>query len=192
MKAVVIHEAGGPKVLKIETQPVPRPKSGEVLIRVKAFGLNRSELFTRQGHSPGVKFPESLALRRSASLTRRPEASSAVVMLSQPRWAAWGGNSMGVMPNITAYPRVRCRFSKPDCSGERSARCRRCCKQLGARCSSPFASKEMNACCPRRNHLGRTRCAGYRQEPRRLRRSHDSQSWPGGTAAFKWRGSSVY
>jgi NADPH:quinone reductase-like Zn-dependent oxidoreductase len=32
------------------------------LIRVKAFGLNRSELFTRQGHSPGVQFPRVLGI----------------------------------------------------------------------------------------------------------------------------------
>jgi hypothetical protein len=48
MKAVVIREAGGPEVLKVESRPVPSPRTGQVLIRVKAFGLNRSELFTRQ------------------------------------------------------------------------------------------------------------------------------------------------
>ena len=57
MKAVVIYEAGGPEVLKIESRPIPTAQPGEVLIRVKAFGLNRSELFTRQGLSPGVVFP---------------------------------------------------------------------------------------------------------------------------------------
>jgi len=62
MKAAVIHEAGGPEVLKIESLPIPTPQSGEVLIRVKAFGLNRSELFTRQGHSPSVKFPRVLGI----------------------------------------------------------------------------------------------------------------------------------
>jgi NADPH:quinone reductase-like Zn-dependent oxidoreductase len=62
MKAAVIHEAGGPEVLKIESLPIPTPRSGEVLIRVKAFGLNRSELFTRQGHSPSVKFPRVLGI----------------------------------------------------------------------------------------------------------------------------------
>jgi NADPH:quinone reductase-like Zn-dependent oxidoreductase len=62
MKAAVIHEAGGPEVLKIESLPIPTPKSGKVLIRVKAFGLNRSELFTRQGHSPSVKFPRVLGI----------------------------------------------------------------------------------------------------------------------------------
>ena len=62
MKAAVIHEAGGPEVLKIENLPIPTPRAGEVLIRVKAFGLNRSELFTRQGHSPDVKFPRVLGI----------------------------------------------------------------------------------------------------------------------------------
>src|ERR1700675_2773746 len=62
MKAAVIHEAGGPEVLKIESLTIPTPKRSEVLIRVKAFGLNRSELFTRQGHSPNVKFPRVLGI----------------------------------------------------------------------------------------------------------------------------------
>jgi NADPH:quinone reductase-like Zn-dependent oxidoreductase len=62
MKAAVIHEAGGPDVLKIESLPIPTPQKGEVLIQVKAFGLNRSELFTRQGHSPDVKFPRVLGI----------------------------------------------------------------------------------------------------------------------------------
>jgi NADPH:quinone reductase-like Zn-dependent oxidoreductase len=62
MKAAVVHEAGGPEVLKLETRPIPVPKDGEVRIAVKAFGLNRSELFTRQGHSPSVVFPRILGI----------------------------------------------------------------------------------------------------------------------------------
>ena len=62
MKAAVIHEAGGPEVFKIASFAIPKPKNGDVLIRVKAFGLNRSELFTRQGHSPNVKFPRVLGI----------------------------------------------------------------------------------------------------------------------------------
>lgn len=62
MKAVVIREAGAPDVLKIEEVPMPEPKDGWVLIKVKAFGLNRSEMFTRQGHSPNVKFPRILGI----------------------------------------------------------------------------------------------------------------------------------
>jgi NADPH:quinone reductase-like Zn-dependent oxidoreductase len=62
MKAAVVHEAGGPEVLKIEQRPVPVPLAGQIVIRVKAFGLNRSELFTRQGHSPNVRFPRVLGI----------------------------------------------------------------------------------------------------------------------------------
>ena len=53
MKAAVIYEAGGPEVLKLEQRPVPTPEPGWVLIRVKAFGLNRSEMFTRKVRGTG-------------------------------------------------------------------------------------------------------------------------------------------
>ena len=62
MRAAVMHAPGGPEVLKIETIPIPIPTPGRVLIRVKACGMNRSELFTRQGHSPGVQFPRVLGI----------------------------------------------------------------------------------------------------------------------------------
>ncbi len=72
MKAAVIHEAGGPEVLKIETLPIPDPKNDEVLVRVKAFGLNRSEMFTRQGHSPGVQFPRVLGIEAAGVVAKCP------------------------------------------------------------------------------------------------------------------------
>jgi NADPH:quinone reductase-like Zn-dependent oxidoreductase len=72
MKAAVIREAGGPEVLKIETLPVPKPQVGEVLIRVRAFGLNRSELFTRQGHSPSVHFPRVLGIEAVGLVEEAP------------------------------------------------------------------------------------------------------------------------
>jgi NADPH:quinone reductase-like Zn-dependent oxidoreductase len=62
MKAAVIYKPGGPEVLQIERRPIPTPGGGQVLLRVMAFGLNRSELFTRQGHSPNVKFPRVLGI----------------------------------------------------------------------------------------------------------------------------------
>lgn len=62
MRAAVIHAPGGPEVLKLTDLPIPTPSAGQVLIKVKAFGLNRSELFTRQGHSPGVLFPRVLGI----------------------------------------------------------------------------------------------------------------------------------
>jgi NADPH:quinone reductase-like Zn-dependent oxidoreductase len=72
MKAVVMHEPGGPEVLKVEQIPIPTPRQGEVLIQVKAFGLNRSELFTRQGHSPGVTLPRVLGIEAVGVVVEAP------------------------------------------------------------------------------------------------------------------------
>src|SRR5438309_1717144 len=72
MKAAVMYAPGGPEVLKVESRPVPEPKAGEVLIRVKAFGLNRSELFTRQGHSPGVTLPRILGIEAVGEVESAP------------------------------------------------------------------------------------------------------------------------
>jgi len=72
MKAAVIRGAGGPEVLKIENRAIPTPQSGDVLIRVKAFGLNRSELFTRQGHSPDVQFPRVLGIEAVGLVEEAP------------------------------------------------------------------------------------------------------------------------
>ncbi len=75
MKAAVLSEPGGPDALKLDTRPIPEPKDGEVLIRVKAFGLNRSELFTRQGHSPGVKLPRILGIEAAGVVEQAPGAA---------------------------------------------------------------------------------------------------------------------
>ena len=72
MKAAVVHEAGGPDVLKLESVAIPTPHNGDVLIRVKAFGINRSELFTRQGASPDVKFPRILGIEAVGLVEEAP------------------------------------------------------------------------------------------------------------------------
>ena len=57
MKAAVTTKAGDPSVIEIKDLPIPKAKEGWVLIKIKACGLNRSELFTRRGDSPNVVFP---------------------------------------------------------------------------------------------------------------------------------------
>ena len=49
MRAIVIQQYGGPEVLSIQERPVPVPAPGQVLIQVKAFGLNHAEIYFRQG-----------------------------------------------------------------------------------------------------------------------------------------------
>src|SRR5215471_5225534 len=49
MKAIVITAYGGPEVLRVTALPDPVPADGEVLIRVRAFGLNHAEAYMRSG-----------------------------------------------------------------------------------------------------------------------------------------------
>lgn len=52
MKAIVITKYGGPEVLQLKEYPTPEIAGDEVLIEVKAAGLNRSDVFQRQGNYP--------------------------------------------------------------------------------------------------------------------------------------------
>ena len=62
MRAVVLDGPGPPAAFQIRQLPVPVPASGWVLIQVKAFGLNRSELHTRLGLADEVTFPRVLGI----------------------------------------------------------------------------------------------------------------------------------
>ncbi len=57
MKAYVIEQAGGPEVLHLRDIPSPQPTADEVLIRVRAFGLNRAELYLRAGKMGAITTP---------------------------------------------------------------------------------------------------------------------------------------
>jgi len=56
MKAIRIHEFGGPEVLRYESVPDPKPRKDQVLIRVRACAMNHLDLWVRKG-LPGVKLP---------------------------------------------------------------------------------------------------------------------------------------
>ncbi|MCC9168976.1 zinc-binding alcohol dehydrogenase family protein [Pontibacter harenae] len=62
MKAAVLYHPGGPENFALEDKPIPTPGAEQVLVKVKAFGLNRSELMTRKGLSPSVRFPRVLGI----------------------------------------------------------------------------------------------------------------------------------
>ena len=52
MRAIEIERPGGPEVLTLVERPVPRPKSGEILVRVRAAGVNRPDVLQRMGRYP--------------------------------------------------------------------------------------------------------------------------------------------
>ena len=59
MKAVRIHQFGGPEVLTYEDVPDPQPRKDEVLVQVRACSLNHLDVWVRKG-LPGVKLPHIL------------------------------------------------------------------------------------------------------------------------------------
>jgi NADPH:quinone reductase-like Zn-dependent oxidoreductase len=59
MKAIRIHEFGGPEVLTYEDAPDPQLRKDHVLVRVRACALNHLDIFVRKG-LPGVKLPHIL------------------------------------------------------------------------------------------------------------------------------------
>src|SRR6266704_894927 len=77
MRAIVLDAPGPPDALTIRELPVPTPAAGWVLIEVKAFGLNRSELHTRQGFASGVTFPRVPGIEATVivALDAQPEQS---------------------------------------------------------------------------------------------------------------------
>jgi hypothetical protein len=74
MKAIRVHQFGGPEVLKLEEVPDPIPKAGEVLVRVAAAGINPFETYIRAGNYGPRSAKASLVL--SPAITFTPLALS--------------------------------------------------------------------------------------------------------------------
>ncbi|RZK92061.1 MAG: NADPH:quinone reductase, partial [Hymenobacter sp.] len=74
MKAAVLYSPGDANQFHLEERPVPTPTpaAGQVLLRVRAFGLNRSELMTRKGLSPGVQLPRILGIECVGEVVQDP------------------------------------------------------------------------------------------------------------------------
>lgn len=66
MKAVRIHEHGGPEVLRLEEIAAPEPGHGEARLEVRAVGLNHLDLWVRRG-VPGHTFPLPITPSSDAS-----------------------------------------------------------------------------------------------------------------------------
>src|SRR5882724_8454396 len=49
MKAIRVHEFGGPEVLKLEELPDPKPGPGDVVVRIRAIGVNPVDTYVRSG-----------------------------------------------------------------------------------------------------------------------------------------------
>lgn len=110
MKAAVTTAAGNPEVIQIKEVPKPIAKSGWVLIQVKAFGLNRSELFTRRGDSPGVVFPRIQGIEcvgiveEDSSNTYKKGQQVAAIMGGMGRFFDGGYAEYALVPLEIVFP----------------------------------------------------------------------------------------
>ncbi|MFT5145140.1 MAG: NADPH2:quinone reductase [Rhodothermales bacterium] len=97
MRAIVLDAPGPATALRIKDIPKPEPRDGWVLLRVEAFGLNRSELHTRLGLAgPDVTFPRVLGIEAAGIIEAAPGTtfrvgSKAVAMVGGMGWSFDGG-----------------------------------------------------------------------------------------------------
>ena len=83
MKAIVVHEFGGPDVMKLEDIPVPAPGPGQLLVRVAAVGVNPVDGYIRSGtyarkpslpYSPGTDIAGTVESAGDGATRFRPGA----------------------------------------------------------------------------------------------------------------------
>lgn len=111
MKAVVINEPGGPEKLVYRDVPTPTTKPGWSLVKVKGFGINHSEIFTRKGLSPTVKFPRILGIECVGVIAattdphRLPKGQRVVSIMGEMGRAFDGSYAeYTLLPNDQIYP----------------------------------------------------------------------------------------
>ena len=110
MKAWMIREPGGPEKFALEEIDTPKARPGWTLIRVRAFGLNRSEWFTRNGDSPTVRFPRVLGIEcvgeivDSGDLHLKPGTKVAAIMGGMGREFDGSYAEYTLVPNACLFP----------------------------------------------------------------------------------------
>ncbi len=110
MKAVLVSKVGGPEVLEVVEREIPQIKPGWSLVKVMGFGINRSEIFTRQGLSPSVTFPRILGIEmvglieESSDPKSLPVGQKVVSIMGEMGRAYDGGYAeYALLPNENLY-----------------------------------------------------------------------------------------
>ena len=110
MKAVKIYQAGGPEQLIYQDIPTPDIKEGWSLVKIKGFGINHSEIFTREGKSPSVQFPRILGIECVGEVVQSSTPTLAVgqkvVSIMGEMGRAFDGSyaEYVLLPNEQIYP----------------------------------------------------------------------------------------
>lgn len=110
MKAVKIYQAGGPEQLIYQDVPTPDIKESWSLVKIKGFGINHSEIFTREGKSLSVQFPRILGIECVGEVAQSSTPALAVgqkvVSIMGEMGRAFDGSyaEYVLLPNEQIYP----------------------------------------------------------------------------------------
>lgn len=110
MKAIKIYQAGGPEQLIYQDVPIPDIKEDWSLVKIKGFGINHSEIFTREGKSPSVQFPRILGIECVGEVVQSSTPALAVgqkvVSIMGEMGRAFDGSyaEYVLLPNEQIYP----------------------------------------------------------------------------------------
>ena len=71
MRAIVVKQPGGPEVLQLGEVPDPQPREGDLIVRVRAAGVNRADLHQRLGrYPPPPGEPDTIGLEIAGEVER--------------------------------------------------------------------------------------------------------------------------
>lgn len=110
MHAVRVSKPGGPEVLEYVEVPRPHLRDGWSVVQVYGFGINHSEVFTREGKSPSVQFPRILGIEcvgvvvESSDPRLVPGTKVASLMGEMGRAFDGGYAEYALLPNDQIYP----------------------------------------------------------------------------------------
>lgn len=105
MRAVVLDAPGPVENLHVRTVPLPQPGPGQVRIKVRAFGLNRSELHTRLGFAgDAVTFPRILGIEATGTIDADPTGTFAAGQQVMTMMGGMGRSYDGGYAQYTCVP----------------------------------------------------------------------------------------
>ncbi|MFC6171853.1 alcohol dehydrogenase catalytic domain-containing protein [Loigolactobacillus jiayinensis] len=120
MRAVVLTKPGDANTFEYQEVATPAIKPGWSLIRIKGFGINRSEIFTRNGWSPSVKLPRILGIEGVGEIAvtsdseRLPKGQKVVTLMGGMGREFDGSYAeYALIPNANIYP-VKTDLSWPE------------------------------------------------------------------------------
>ena len=100
MRAMVVRKYGAPEVFEAREVPDPQPKAGEVLIRVKAIGINFADLLQRMGIYPGTPKPPFVPGMEIAGVVEKVADSGAKAAEGEPLRV---GEAVAAFARFNAY-----------------------------------------------------------------------------------------